>query len=455
MKFFILVTLFLSFPLYSQSRSPAIIDSLKQGPLAQIGVYVFDQEKKWIKIFKSQSELIIDHVGQEGFEVYGPQGLEQWLLDLEVPYLLTYDHQNESQKDTEEQATYPSFEIWVNELKKVVSENKDIIQIFSIGKSEQGRDLYVVKISDNPLLDEVEPEFKYVANMHGDEIVGRELMLRLIKDLAQSYRSNKEIRNLIDKTEIFIMPSLNPDGAEARRRGNGNFVDLNRSFPDFSTNDNQDNFGNRPKETVAMMKFQKDRQFSFSANFHGGAEVVNYPWDTTVTNHPFEPMIKELSIEYASKVPGMYDSSEFPQGIINGYAWYEIDGGMQDWSYFWHQDLQVTIELSDIKWPNYNEVERFYKNNKTSLIQYIKRIHQGAGVKLNDINEGSITLFKETENLGSYSLKKGEFYKVLPVGKYQVVIQSRGQEIKTEVTVTDPNTSLFHDESPYLNFEIL
>jgi hypothetical protein len=58
-----------------------------------------------------------------------------------------------------------------------------IAQMFSIGKSHQGRDLWVVKISDNVQVDEVEPEFKYISSMHGDEITGRELMVFLIEDL--------------------------------------------------------------------------------------------------------------------------------------------------------------------------------------------------------------------------------------------------------------------------------
>ena len=46
----------------------------------------------------------------------------------------------------------------------------------------------------------------------------------------------------------------------------------------------------------------------------------------------------------------MRNSDEFPGGVVNGYDWYEVNGGMQDWSYYWHNDLQVTIELSDMKW---------------------------------------------------------------------------------------------------------
>jgi len=317
---------------------------------------------------------------------------------------------------------YPSYDENVAKLKQLHQSYPKITKLFSIGKSVEGRELWVMKISDNPNIDEFEPEFKYISSMHGDEIVGRELLILFMDDLLKMYKNNNEkVIELVNKTEIFIMPSMNPDGSEVPRRANANGVDLNRNFPDFTTNDNSNSIEGREPETQAIMNWQKKRHFSFSANFHGGAVVVNYPWDTKSERHPLDKFVVKFSKYYASFNQPMNENPEFPGGIINGSDWYEVNGGMQDWSYHWHNDLQVTIELSNTKYPNYNKISKFYEDNKKSLFNYIKVIHSGAGFKLNSNKSGKVEVLQTKplqRKLGVFNFHSGEFYKVLPKGQY-------------------------------------
>lgn len=64
------------------------------------------------------------------------------------------------------------------------------------------------------------PEVKYIANMHGNEVVGREMLLLLVKYLCENYGKDERVTRLLDTTRVHIMPSMNPDGYEAAAQGN-------------------------------------------------------------------------------------------------------------------------------------------------------------------------------------------------------------------------------------------
>lgn len=405
-----LICLFISSSLFAQKIEEA--------------VFVLSNDPSDLRKIQSHPDLIIDHKTPFGFELYGPKGLQKYLDFAEIEYMETHIHKHY------DISGYPSFFQVEKNLKEYVALNPSIAKLISIGKSVEGRDLWVVKISDNVEIDEKEPEFKYISSMHGDEITGRELTQLLIKDMISNYGKDKELTDLINNTEIYIMPSMNPDGSEYRQRANANGYDLNRNFPDWVKGDSNSSVGRQP-ETKAIMKFQESRNFSLSANFHGGAVVVNYPWDNTYDKHPLDTFVQKLSLIYANENPQMRNSREFNQGITNGADWYVLRGGMQDWSYFFYNDLQVTVELSDKKWPRYSEIKYFYKDNKASMIKYMQAIHQGIGINTT-IDEGYVKIYKNSIYMGRFGFSRGEFYKVLPKGNYTLEVYKRNHtKIKT------------------------
>jgi hypothetical protein len=385
-------------------------------------LFIPGQRPEVVRELIQTGSVEIDHVSSQGFELYGSKGLSQYLDSKNIVYF--------DMKAINKSAfiDYPSFAQITQKLQLAAAKYPKIMKLMSIGKSVKGRDLWVMKISDNVMTEEVEPEFKFISSMHGDEITGRELTVSLIEEIGQKYGTDSEITDLVNNTEIYIMPSMNPDGSELRQRANAKGVDLNRNFPDI-TRDTQSSPLGRQVESQHVMKFQSERQFALSANFHGGAVVANYPWDSKYDLHPLDGFIKELSLGYADRNPEMRNSREFHGGITNGAAWYVVRGGMQDWSYVWHNDLQITVELSDMKWPDYSNIPGFYKSNRDSMLYFMKEVHRGAGFKIGRSGVAGTVAIQQTspeaKNLGSFAFTGSEFYKVMPEGEYTFTITEK------------------------------
>lgn len=228
-------------------------------------------------------------------------------------------------------------------IEQVSQKCADITYVYDLGlKSVKGVPLRVIVFSDNPSQHEIgEPEFKYVGNMHGNEVIGREILLELMVQLCDAYTNGQEnVVKLLTSTRIHLLATMNPDGWQAAVDNEfGNFnaknfsskeamllengvnewltgrqnamqVDLNRNFPDLdkyyyeyvaekkqrfdhlieeaSEEINQVHMDCQGKpfqpETLAVAKWITSVPFVLSANLHGGDLVVNYPFDDS-NNH--------------------------------------------------------------------------------------------------------------------------------------------------------------------------
>ena len=336
------------------------------------GYRVIDPAKRSLKTLADPSTgHVIDHVDSNGYEIYGPSGLQSELIRMNILF-------TDLVKPAKSLVSgYPTPEQTQAKIVALAKKYPDLLTVTEIGKSKEGRPLLFVRVtapanSGKPLA--ARPEFKYIANMHGDEIVGRELMIRLIEDLASHYGNEARITDLLNSVQVYILPSMNPDGATHQVRYNADGVDLNRAFPDWTTSDNQNTLAGRAPEVQAVMKFQAAHHFKLSANFHGGAQVVNYPWDAIPDPFPLESFVKRISLDYSKRAPYIHNSTEFPEGITNGYAWYLVNGGMQDWSFHWFNDVQLTVELTNTKWPDYSTVDGTYRENRDSMLSLIEHV---------------------------------------------------------------------------------
>ena len=154
---------------------------------------------------------------------------------------------------------WPTFEQYVARMQELEAAHPDIVDLVQIGNSVQGRGLYCMEISDNPGVDENEPEFKYTANHHGDETTGIEMTMRLAELLANSYGTDPLITDMVDKMEIWLCPIYNPDGYVTGTRYNAQWVRPQPQLPRPIHRSHRQPI--RQPETLAFMNFGYAHRF--------------------------------------------------------------------------------------------------------------------------------------------------------------------------------------------------
>lgn len=369
-----------------------------------------------------------------------------------------------------------------NKLQELRSQFPNIVHIYSLEeKSVSGRYLQVIQIGPHagkprPLLT---PMVKYVANMHGNEVIGREMLLALAEYLVTEYtQGNPRITQLLDTIDLHLLPTANPDGFARSVKGvcrgyshdsgrtNDNGIDLNRNFPDWDLVGAPEEviFDGREPETRALMRWILDNPFVLSINFHDGAVVANYPYDDSRSQSngpsltPDNEFFKHLALVYARnhafmyKGSGLCESDNFPNGITNGADWYIVKGGLQDFNYLYSNCFEITLELSCCKYPNEENLAAEWSANRESLLSYLEQVHSGVkGVILD--KEGNPVPDAKVHVKGIdkpvVTSKDGEYWRLLTPGSYEVKAQYDGFESDwTPVQVLSLNQRASHWQSP-------
>ena len=281
---------------------------------------------------------------------------------------------------------YPTYEVYTAMMQRFVDSYPTLCHVDTIGFSVQGRLILSLAITGSSDNDLYRPEFLYSSTMHGDEVTGFYLMLRLCDTLLRSYGTSPDITSLLDRTRICINPLSNPDGTyrggnstvARAMRYNANYVDLNRNYPD--------PFGTDPLEPLqpendAMINYVSQHNFRLSANLHGGSEVMNYPWDSYTS---FEQLNehsewwKQVCKRFVDTCR-LVDSQRFRDvtnsGYIVGGDWYVISNGRQDYFNYYHNMREMTMELSTSKTLSTTRLDHYWQCQSHALINYIKEIH--------------------------------------------------------------------------------
>ncbi len=354
--------------------------------------------------------------------------------------------------------TYTAMEARLAELSRLYP---DIATVQSIGHSSNGLDLWTIRITANPGSEEDEPELKLVGSIHGDEPTGMEVCMDFAEWLLQGYgmdtADGRVATDLVDRTEIWILPLMNPDGYVAETRFNANSYDLNRSFPDGLESEigtlfdlgSCDVSGLQP-ETAAVMTWSCEQSFVASVGFHSGALLVCYPYGNNPSGIPTgfyaatpdDELYRRLSAAYADNNPEMVVLDDPPGGIVNSSYWFRVTGEMPDWNYRFLGDLEVTVELSNVFTPPGEALPALRANNRAAVVAFLAAARGGIRGLVTDAGTGDPLRARirldDSDQAVYTDPEVGDYHRSALPGTYSVTVSAPGYEPFTATGVTVP-----------------
>ncbi|MGB5288145.1 MAG: M14 family zinc carboxypeptidase [Ignavibacteriaceae bacterium] len=228
-----------------------------------------------------------------------------------------------------------------------------ITQKFSIGLSIENRPIYAVKISDNPTVNESEPQVHMNSLIHAREPQGMMTVMYYMYYLLENYGTDPEVTYLVNNREIYFVLCINPDGYEynrqtnpsgggmwrKNRRNNGGSygVDLNRNFGYMWGYNNSGSSGTPSSETYrgtaafsepetqAIRNFANSKNFKTALNYHTYSNLLLYPWGYINSPTPDNAIFIEYSDDMVAY--NGYENGQPPQIL------YDVNGSSDDWMY--------------------------------------------------------------------------------------------------------------------------
>ena len=308
-------------------------------------------------------EEYLAYVNKKQFERFCETGLDYRLFEDNGPKTVLMAETTDEMLSWNR---YPVYGIYVEMMQDFARQYGTLCRLDTIGFSTDNRLILALACGSDVHSDQGKPKFFYSSSIHGDELLGMIMLLRLADHLLGSYQTDASARRILDSIDLFICPLANPDGAygwnensvTGARRYNANYVDLNRNFPDPVYGAHSDN-EEYQDETLAFMDYAKKNRFDISINIHGGAEVCNYPWDCWPTDertHPDREWFRKICSSFIDSVrvyaPSAYFTGINPEGMTDGSDWYNVFGGRQDYHNWFLRCRELTLEISNTKTPS-------------------------------------------------------------------------------------------------------
>ena len=273
---------------------------------------------------------------------------------------------------------YHTYEELTAAIRAVETAHPGLVRVSSIGRSHEGRELWIAKVSDNVAVDENEPEVLLDGGHHGREHLSVEMALATLKHLGGRYTSDAAIKRRVDGTETWILFNLNPDGTTYDGGGSSYRdwrknrqptpgtsaigTDLNRNYGwkwgccgGSSGSPTHENYRGpaawSAPEVAALKRFVDGRvvngrqQIRIHLSFHSFGRVIVWPWAYSSAGVP------DTDDRAALAAIGKEMARLAGYRGMQSNALYPTDGDQIDWMYGAHRIFSYTVELADRRYP--------------------------------------------------------------------------------------------------------
>ncbi len=296
----------------------------------------------------------------------------------------------------------------VESMKKLAEKYPDKVSLEVIGKTFEGRDLVVMKISTSNK--EGKKSLMITGLHHAREWATGEAALNVAEKLLSEYDSNEVVKNLLDNTDLYIFPVVNPDGYEYSLKKSrwwrknrkvfekGVGVDLNRNYytpkdptlyrqpndkPDSTWDDygasdevNSDTYrgpyGASEEEIKALEKFVNDKKIQTVIDIHSYGNMILFPWGYTSDPTQWDTIYKEVGNEMNGVVGKKYR-------VMQSINLYPTTGASQDYHHA-EGRFTYTFEIGN----------SFFPSSKKELEQLKQEVLDMTKVFLKNLVNGKI-----------------------------------------------------------------
>jgi hypothetical protein len=347
-----------------------------------------------------------------------------------------------------EDLSYHTYDTMLSELRRLEKAHSETGKLHDFGVSSDGHTrVWAFKISDNVEKEEDEPNVLLTGGVHGNEPVASEMALFTIRRLL----SEGSRRALIDKTQIWVIPILNPAGHAANNSHcNANRVDLNRNFPADWTSDNLDGIEIEIQNLVKNFHLRRDHVVAgIDLHTHGQAYLL--PWAYTHKKPADWDAMKDLADRMAK-------TSGYRVLQLTEYLGRTVPRGGADYQYGRYGTFCYGLELGTSHAPPAGQLGHLCRKNLPGIMIMMNRVHTSTltgHVTRNGKPAAAVVNvdgIDKPANLRTPYMSDatfGRYYRILLPGTYRVSFTFEGTTmVKKNVIIVDSRQTVLDIEFP-------